>query len=72
MIIAPTGGRVLARELQQMRLEDGPAADRLPLRSVHLNSLAHESSGFDVRSQGWPTARYALLRTLHQALGHLT
>ena len=69
-IIAPTGGRVLARELQQMRLEDGPAADRtlsLPLRSVHLDNLADESSGFDVRSPGWPTARYALLRTLHQA-----
>ena len=70
-VLAPSGGRVLARELQQMRLEDGPSADRalsLPLRSDHLDRLADESSGFDVRSPGWPTARYALLRAMHQAL----
>ena len=49
-VLAPSGGRVLARELQQMRLEDGPSADRalsLPLRSDHLDRLADESSGFD-------------------------
>ena len=63
-VLAPSGGRVLARELRQMRLEDGPSADRalsLPLRNEHLDRLAAESSGFDVRSPGWPTARYALL-----------
>ena len=70
-ILAPTGGKTLARELQQMRLEDGPSADRalsLPLRGTHLDALALTSSGFDVRSPGWPTARYALLRTMHQGL----
>ena len=70
-VLAPSGGRVLARELRQMRLEDGPSAGRalsLPLRNDHLDRLAAESSGFDVRSPGWPTARYALLRAMHQGL----
>ena len=70
-ILAPSGGRQLARALQQMRYEDGPAADRalsLPLRGSDLDALALDSSGYDVRSPGWPTARYALLRTLHQGL----
>ena len=49
-VLAPSGGRVLARELQQMRLEDGPSADRalsLPLRSDHLASGAPENPSSD-------------------------
>ena len=70
-IIATTGGKQLARALQQMRYEDGPSADRalsLPLRGADLDALALDSTAFDVKSPGWPTARYALLRTLHQGL----
>ena len=70
-ILAPSGGKLLARATRQMRLEDGPAADRklsLPLRGVDLDALALDTVGFDVRSPGWPTARYALLRTMHQGL----
>ena len=71
LIIAPTGGMQLARALRQMRYEDGPSADRalsLPLRSADLDALALDSTDFDVRSPGWPTARYALLKALHQGL----
>ena len=70
-ILAPSGGRQLARAVQQMRLEDGPAADRklsLPLRGADLDALALDTVDFDVSSPGWPTARHALLRTMHQGL----
>ena len=70
-ILAPSGGKLLARATRQMRLEDGPRADRklsLPLRGADLDALALDSVDFDVTSPGWPTARYTLLRTMHQGL----
>ena len=70
-ILAPSGGKQLARAIRQMRLEDGPSADRklsLPLRGADLDALALDSVDFDVQSPGWPTARYALLKTMHQGL----
>ena len=70
-ILAPSGGKQLARATRQMRLEDGPAADHklsLPLRGADLDALALDAVDFDVCSPGWPTARHALLRTMHQGL----
>ena len=62
VIIAPSGGKVLAKALQQMRYEDGPRADRkylAPLRAAHFERLADAGCPFDVASPGWPVARWA-------------
>ena len=49
-ILAPSGGKQLARATRQMRLEDGPAADHklsLPLRGADLDALALDAVDFD-------------------------
>ena len=71
VIIAPSGGKVLAKTIRQMRFEDGPNADRkyqAPLRAAHLERLADSCCSFDVDSPGWPMARWALLLAMHQCL----
>ena len=70
-IIAPSGGVLLRRVMQQMRREDGGARDRdlsVPMRRNHLDALAHPDTPFDISSPGWPTARWALMQTCHQCL----
>ena len=70
-IIAPSGGLLLRRVMQQMRQEDGARADRdlsVPMRRAHLDDLAADATPFDVRSPGWPTARWALMQCMHQCL----
>ena len=71
VILAPSGGKMLAKALQQMRFEDGPRADRkllAPLRAAHFERLAAPECPFDIHSPGWPIARWALLLTMHQCL----
>ena len=70
-VICPTGGLLLARALQSMRREDGPAGSRalsMPMRQQHLQQLAQDSCPFDIHGPGWPRIRWALLQTMHQAL----
>ena len=71
VLLAPSGGMMLRKALQQMRYEDGPRADRkllAPLRAAHFERLAAPDCPFDIDSPGWPMARWALLLTMHQCL----